>query len=115
MKFLKKLHGVKSYLKDGNIGISVRENIRRYKELGSLQDVLNVYLLEWKKRPPSARRYAKAQKACKLIETDGVRSFRELCVLSLWVDAAPDDFGIREIESEFGSRISELLVEHKIE
>jgi len=97
-----------SFLKHGNLGISVNENARRYEQLGSLSKVCDVYYGEWHNRRSDKRRADRAHAAARMISEGKVGTFKDLSVLSLWVDAAPDNFSLADAHQEFGDKLAVL-------
>lgn len=96
-------------VKDDNITLCVLKAIRRYQDLGAFSKVLEIYSTEWKSISPVAYNYERAQNAAKAIVEEPLVNFRTLSILSIWVDAGTAHHGTKEIDAEFGGKVSEIL------
>jgi hypothetical protein len=81
--------------------------------LGSFEEVIQVYLSDFKSRSIDSGKYEKARFAVAAIE-DGniIKNYRNLAVLALVVDAAPPSHYFAEVLENFGEELETRLQKH---
>ncbi len=101
-------------IKDKKTTLTVLKAIHTYQDLKLFSKVLEAYSTEWKSISPVAHNYERAQDAAKTVIEDPLVNFRTLSVLSIWVNEGPANRPMKAVESEFGSKVSEVLAEHDL-
>lgn len=97
----------------GNVGQIAQSLAYHHNRLGSFDEVLKVYLSDFKSRPTDSRKFQKAKYAALLIEDgDVIRNYRDLAILALVVDAAPSNHYMPEVKETFGAELEKRLQKH---
>tara|TARA_R110002050_G_C8961761_1_gene514416 strand:+ start:8631 stop:9041 length:411 start_codon:yes stop_codon:yes gene_type:complete len=108
------LMGLFSFLfNGGNVGQIVQSLAYHHNRLGSFEEVIQVYLSDFKSRSIDSSKYEKARFAVAAIE-DGniIKNYRNLAVLALVVDAAPPSHYFAEVLENFGEELETRLQKH---
>lgn len=96
----------------GNVGQIAQSLAYHHNRLGSFDEVLKVYLSDFRSRPTDSRKFQKAKYAALLIEDgDVIRNYRDLAILALVVDAAPSNY-MPEVKETFGAELEKRLQKH---
>lgn len=106
--------GFLSYLfGGGNVGLVVQSIAYHHNRLGSFEEVIQVYLSDFKSRSVDSKRYYKARFAVTAIQ-DGniIKNYRDLAVLALVVDAAPPSHYLVEVGENLGKELEIRLKKH---
>ena len=97
----------------GTVGQIAQSLAYHHNRLGSYDQVLQVYLSDFKSRPTDSKKYEKARYAALLIEEgDVIRNYRDLAVLALVVDASPPSHYMPEVTQNFGKELETRLSKH---
>ena len=106
--------GFLSYLfGGGNVGEIAQSIAYHHNRLGSFEEVIKIYLSDFKSRSVDSRKYDKARFAVAAIE-DGniIKNYRDLALLALVVDASPPSHYITEVKENFGKELEIRLQKH---
>lgn len=97
----------------GNVGVIAQSIAYYHNLLGSFEEVIQIYLSDFKSRSVDSRKYDKARFAVAAIE-DGniIKHYRDLAILALVVDAAPPSHYFREVKDTFGKELETKLLKH---
>jgi hypothetical protein len=93
----------------GNVGQIAQSIAYHHNRLGSFDEVLQIYLSDFKSRPIDSRKFEKARYAALIIEEDIIRNYRDLAALALAVDAAPASHYFPEVKENFGKELESRL------
>ena len=106
--------GLLSYLLGGGNVAKISQSVAyHHNRLGSFEEVLQVYLSDFKSRPIDSRKFEKARYAVLLIEEENIiRNYRDLAALALAVDAAPASHHLPEVKENFGKELESRLEKH---
>lgn len=102
-----------SLFNGGNVGQIAQSLAYHHNRLGSFEEVIKVYLSDFKSRSIDSKNYEKARFAVAAIERGGIiNNYRDLAVLALVVDAAPPSHYFAEVLEDFGEELVTRLQKH---
>jgi hypothetical protein len=99
----------------GNAGLIAKSIAKHHRTMESFDAVTGIYLLDFGNRSPGSRNYDKAIKAVEMIVNEEIKNYRDLAILALYVDAAPQSYNFYDVQGMFAEDVSKYLSQHGID
>ncbi len=99
----------------GNVGMIAKSIARQHRSMGDFNAVLDVYFMDFSSRQNGSRNFDKAIEAVRMISKDKIRNYRDLSILSLFVDSSSANHSYYEVSSYFSDEVSKYLSQNGID